>query len=403
LKHNHKLSNSADKPPYPSLENVNAFRFIKRLPMTKVYTSCKAFALFLFIPCFLLATNTGFAQGTDCGQVVENFNNTGGSTAGFTGAFMHTTQGTDGLLIEDQILSYVRYSLTSPTYQLPAGQTSLGYGFTLGGTVAVSRITVNVQYVSTTTNRVITVPISPDVMPVYDAATNTSDICGSVPFTSLQGFPGSGRYRIMFEIYPASGTGLATETITLDDYRTNGSVAMIPLPVTFVSFEARRTGNEVLLTWRIAGEKNVNRYEVERSFDGRSFSTIASIASHGKDLYTHSDVLAASTAFYRIKNVDNDGQFKYSAIVRLAGNNSAIVLKAFPLPVQSRLTVEHPTISGRALISVSSADGRIVRTIVPGNGSIQTGIDMSNLQEGMYMIRFDAGDGKVETMKVLKK
>ncbi len=34
---------------------------------------------------------------------------------------------------------------------------------------------------------------------------------------------------------------------------------------------------------------------------------------------------------------------------------------------------------------------------------MQTYIDMTTLQKGIYMIRFDAGDGNTETMKVVKQ
>jgi hypothetical protein len=372
--------------------------------MRKIYTIQKKLALVPICASLLLSTTNVFSQQTSpCGQVVENFNNTGGSTAGFTGSFSFATAGSNGYLVKDKVLNFAKYSITTATYQLAANQTVVGYGFTLGGTTQVSRITVNVQYRSTTTNEVITVPINPQVVPVYNPQTNISEVCGSVDFSDLPGFPSGGPYRFVFELDPTSGAGLATDTITFDDFRSNGTRALIPLPVTFISFEAKKTGSNVLLTWKIAGEVNVDRYEVERSEDGRNFASVATIARHGKDVYTHTDVTNSSTVYYRIKNVDTDGKFKFSTVARIVNGKSEIVLKAFPQPAQNVLTVQHPVISGKSQISISSADGRVISSVVPTTGSMQTYLDFSTLQKGMYMIRFDAGNGTVETLKILKQ
>jgi hypothetical protein len=198
--------------------------------------------------------------------------------------------------------------------------------------------------------------------------------------------------------------GQIGQNITFDDFRTNGTMSQAPLPVTFLGFEARRVNASVQLSWKVAGEENVARYEVERSSDGRSFQTIASFTPHGKDAYTHTDAATASgTVYYRVKNVDTDGKYKYSTIVRYANGRSDVVLKAFPQPVLNHLTLQHPTISGRALVSLSTADGRVVHSVVPATGSMQTFVNMSSLGKGLYLLRFDGGEGNIQILKILKQ
>ena len=333
---------------------------------------------------------------------MEDFNNTAGSTAGFTGDFSLATNGANGFLQKDRVLGSAVYTITSPTYQVPTGANSIGFGFTLNGTERIARVEVKILYISNFNGEVVTVFLG-QFVPSYDPGTTTADFCRAVAVTDLPGFPADGRYRLRIEVTPNSGAGVIGQTITFDDFRTLGAMSQAPLPVTFIGFEAKKLGGNVLLTWKIAGEENVDRYEVERSDDGRTFRTIASIARHGKDTYTYSDANSNSTAYYRVRNVDNDGKFKYSTIARIVNGKSEIVLKAFPQPVQNQLTLQHPTISSRALISISAADGRVVRSVVPASGSMLTYLDMSNLQKGMYMIRYDGGDGEVKTMKVLKQ
>jgi hypothetical protein len=65
--------------------------------------------------------------------------------------------------------------------------------------------------------------------------------------------------------------------------------------------------------------------------------------------------------------------------------------------------LQHPVISGKAFPSIITADGRIIRSVQPATGSMQTSVDMSSLQRGVYLLRFDSGDGNVQTMKVVKQ
>ncbi|HEY1022409.1 MAG TPA: T9SS type A sorting domain-containing protein, partial [Flavisolibacter sp.] len=272
----------------------------------------------------------------------------------------------------------------------------------LGGSQKVARVEVKVLFRSTLNDEIVTVFLG-QFVPAYNSTTNEATICQGVSLGSLPGFPTGGQYRLRFEFTPNTGNGVLGETITFDDYRTNGTFSQAPLPVTFISFTAKKVNTSVLLTWDIAGEENVARYEVERSQDGRSFTRIGQIQSHGKDTYTFSDDAPLSEGYYRIKNVDNDGSFKYSTIARIAGGKSTIVLRAFPQPVTSQLTLQHPVVEGKTMVSISNAEGRVVKSVQPATGSMQTYVDMSTLGKGMYFIRIAGEDGQTETLKVIKQ
>lgn len=337
-----------------------------------------------------------------CGQVLEDFDNTSGSTAGFTGELVIGNTGADGYLTEDRILATAVYSVTTPTYQLANNAGSVGYGFTLGGSQKIARIETKVVFRSTLNDEIVTVFLA-QFVPSYSSATNEATVCRAISLEDLPGFPVGGQYRLRFEFTPNTGDGVVGQNFTFDDYRTNGTFSQSPLPVTFISFNAKKLNTSVLLTWQIAGEENVARYEVERSADGRSFTRIGQISSHGKDTYTFSDDAPLAEGYYRIKNVDNDGSFKYSTIARIAGGKSSIVLRAFPQPVASLLTLQHPPIEGKTIVSIANAEGRVVKSVQPATGSMQTYVDMSTLAKGMYFIRISGENGQTETLKVLKQ
>ena len=369
--------------------------------MQKLYAVVKN-ATAATLTAFLLLTGSAAAGQEICGVVAQNFDNDMGGTAGFTGDFGYGTDGSGGYLEKDRIISSGLYTITTPTYELPAIANFVGFGFTLKGSQRVARIEAAIIYVSTLTNELTTVFVA-QFVPSYTAGAATADVCRTISLNELPGFPPGGRYRFRIELIPNTGGGQPGENIAFDDWRTNGTFAAIPLPVNFIGFDARRQNNTVQLTWKVAGEENVVRYEVERSLDGRSFSTLASLDVHGKDTYHYTDAAGSKTVFYRIKNIDGDGKFRYSTIIRLVNGQTEIVLKAFPQPVLNQLTLQHPVVNGNALISLSTADGRVVRSLVPAAGSMQSAVDMSTLQKGVYLLRFDAGNGEVRSVKVVKQ
>lgn len=370
--------------------------------MKKIYTLFKSKTLHLSLLSAFITT-MAFSQPI-CGPVVENFNNTGGSTAGFIGDFTIGSNGGNGYLEKRKVIASGIYTITTPTYQLANNATFIGFGFLLDGSEKVARAEVAIMYYSTLNNELTTVFLT-QFVPTYDlsATPPTADVCRVVATSELPGFPTGGKYRLRIELTPNTGNGQTTNYITFDDFRTNGTLAQSPLPVSFIGFDAKRAANGISLVWKVGGEENVNHYEVERSLDGRNFLSIANITTIKKDTYTYLDPENNSLVYYRIKNVDNDGKFKYSSINRISNGKASIVIKAFPQPVTSQLTVQHPSVKGNGMLVLTTADGRVVHSVKPSSGSLQTNIDMANMQKGMYFVRFDDGEGNTETMKILKQ
>ncbi|GAA4747639.1 T9SS type A sorting domain-containing protein [Flavisolibacter ginsenosidimutans] len=366
--------------------------------MKKIYSFAKL-ASVAFASFFLLASAKSFGQ---CGPIVENFNNTGGGTGGFTGDFSLVKQGpTAGDLEKSKVIGSTNYTITTPTYQLSNVDNNVQFGFILSGTALIGNVIVTVSYVSTNTGQITNINYG-TYGPAYDVNGNAT-LCESKGITALPGFPAGGKYRFTFTLVANTGTGRGSDITTFDDFRTNGTIANAPLPVTFMSFGASKNASGIQLSWRVAGEDNVNHYEVERSIDGRSYASIASVGVNKTTNYSYLDLSAGSIAFYRIKNVDNDGQYKYSNIARIVNGVESIVINAFPQPVISQLTFQHPVAAKSTTLTLSSVDGRILSTLRPATGSTQTLIDMSKLQKGMYLMRFDDGAGNVQTMKVIKQ
>ena len=95
----------------------------------------------------------------------------------------------------------------------------------------------------------------------------------------------------------------------------------ITLPVRFNEFNLQREQTALVLNWQTVEEQNSLHYQVERSQNGYTFTTIATIPSkEGPDVNTYSyrdQAPADGKNYYRLRQVDKDGSYTYSP-VRLA-------------------------------------------------------------------------------------
>ncbi|HMO61101.1 MAG TPA: hypothetical protein PKC39_01905 [Ferruginibacter sp.] len=132
---------------------------------------------------------------------------------------------------------------------------------------------------------------------------------------------------------------------TYDCIVADGNISV--LPVRFVSFTAATTANGVNLRWVTAEEMNNSHYELQRSYNGTDFKTIAYMmsAEEGSNhaVYSYNDKQAVKgTVYYRIMQVDNDGKFTFSpvALVKAADKMSENNFSIYPSVFSSKLTVQ---------------------------------------------------------------
>jgi len=93
------------------------------------------------------------------------------------------------------------------------------------------------------------------------------------------------------------------------------------VPVELISFTASALNNQVSLEWSTASELNNHYFEIEKSLDGKEFTTIGRVEGNGNSRsiidYNFIDYNLSKTSYYRLKQVDFDGQFEYSDIVAI--------------------------------------------------------------------------------------
>ncbi|MBS1685052.1 MAG: T9SS type A sorting domain-containing protein [Bacteroidetes bacterium] len=159
-------------------------------------------------------------------------------------------------------------------------------------------------------------------------------------------------------------------------YRINWSVS---LPVKLISFDATKNNDhQVLLQWSTAAEINNDHFEVERSADAQQWIKIAEVKGAGNTNEMQQYALAdhepqTGTNYYRLKQVDYDGQYDYSEIQAVEITAAAAAtMTIYPNPVSAG--------KGLNIVLAGGADAiRYVR-ITDQRGSVVYGSEVSDEQ-----------------------
>lgn len=229
-------------------------------------------------------------------------------------------------------------------------------------------------------------------------------LAGTLPSTITLNADGT------FSGTPASGQN---NTYTFDVKATNqlgqSAVASFTLvieaalPVTLISFKALSEGQTASLSWSTSEETNSDRFDIERSQNGKNWRKIGSVASHkessSNQYYSFADPSPLrGDNFYRLKMVDLDETFAYSRIEALNFKGIALV---YPNPASSsdNLTINVGDWSKVKQVRVVNAAGKVV---FEATNALLSGINARNLVSGAYMIQVTHIDGSISAQKFVR-
>ncbi len=169
-------------------------------------------------------------------------------------------------------------------------------------------------------------------------------------------------------------------------------IKLEPLPIQLINFTVQKQNNGSLLNWETLTEKNGERFEIQRSSDGLTFTTIATKQAAGnstsKIYYNHTDANPLTGLnYYKIITVDKDGNQQTSAVITvnfdLTNNN---LITVYPNPVKEELNVNWNSKSNQTIrILLYDMSGRKIKTL----NNIKTNkskIDVSKLANGIYLL-----------------
>lgn len=174
------------------------------------------------------------------------------------------------------------------------------------------------------------------------------------------------------------------------------------LPVELISFEARSAGAGTVLNWVTESEKNNDYFGVEHSINGLDFRELARVDGHGttfeKQYYEFiHDQPAAGANYYRLKQVDYNGQAEYTHIIRVSLKGTDLTV--FPNPSAGAITL---LTGNEEILSVKVTDTAGKRLITQ-NISAGTSLDVSALLPGVYLLDVLLENGRQHRVKIIRQ
>ena len=184
------------------------------------------------------------------------------------------------------------------------------------------------------------------------------------------------------------------------------STSLVVLPVKLGEFSATPSDCDVKLYWNTLQESNLAYFSIERSYPGvAGWQSIAKVPSSGNSgtlkEYNFTDMTkSASSAYYRLAIVDNDGKTTYSE-VRFARTDCSTQITAYPNPVTDNYNIVLPADGRRFDIRIVSANGQLVTAIRNASGLIK--VDMTRFASGYYAAIITDNTGATTKMSFIKK
>lgn len=190
------------------------------------------------------------------------------------------------------------------------------------------------------------------------------------------------------------------------------SFSQVTLPVSLTDFSAHRQNQDVVLNWITTQEYNSASFEIERSNGSNSWQKIGELTAAGFSNaalnYSFRDINpAGAILLYRLKQLDIDGHFKYSGIVRIAAKGSGPALTVYPNPFHDQVNISFRSASQQTItIGLSDIKGSTIKTltrnIFPGDNNIPV-TGLSDLPAGIYYVSvYDATGNIIGRSKILR-
>jgi hypothetical protein len=203
--------------------------------------------------------------------------------------------------------------------------------------------------------------------------------------------PGTGTtMRVKLDFDQAGGT----EEMGIDLIEVRG-ISVVPL--TLLQFNATLQDGKAVMNWLTVNEQNCDRFEIQRSGDALLFETIGNVTALNISTeihYSFTDNLPLkSTGYYRLRMIDKDGSYSFSAIIRIINSIEENRLIVYPNPAKDILNISS---NKKEVVVITGISGRIL-----WQGILQAGnnpVPVGNLPAGIYLIRTGSG----QTIKWIK-
>lgn len=194
--------------------------------------------------------------------------------------------------------------------------------------------------------------------------------------------------------------------------KSNGCGACI-LPIELLSFTGSCENNNTKLNWKTATEMNNDYFTIERSVDGINFDPIGTVQGAGNsstirnyefadDFLSYPVGEGLGVRYYRLKQTDYNGEYKYYESVSVDPNNcDASTINILPGVFSGYFTIAGKEKADE--ISVYNLLGQKVYSREEGNLSLPFVIDFTSHSAGVYMIQVKAAEKIINKKLIISR
>ncbi|MFT3825684.1 MAG: T9SS type A sorting domain-containing protein [Chitinophagaceae bacterium] len=186
------------------------------------------------------------------------------------------------------------------------------------------------------------------------------------------------------------------------------------LPLVLTAFSASLNDQTVSLSWTTGQEKELSHFVIERSTNGRDYSSVAMIFTgdydNVKQHYTYKDVLRTQSAgvlYYRLRLVDMQGRYQNSnvEIVRNSKDANGIKLFAYPNPATEEVRIVIPVEWQNKTLNYGIYDskGQLVKHATNSQCGSTEVINVRELGAGVYVVKASSANTTEATMRIVKQ
>ena len=174
------------------------------------------------------------------------------------------------------------------------------------------------------------------------------------------------------------------------NYNTNNVLTFnaVTLPVRWLSFEGIHQQQSNQLNWSTASEKNNKAFVVERSLDGEKFEAIGIVNGVGnsnivsKYQYSDNQLPDANALYYRLKQIDFDGKYSYSKVIKIEVAQDAVEMgfNVSPNPFVDNIRISYQ-LNGLEVVyyELINSEGQLIKK----------GYENANQNQGQFVITLD--------------
>jgi hypothetical protein len=196
-------------------------------------------------------------------------------------------------------------------------------------------------------------------------------------------------------------------------WTSTNQIATNPTPVQLVSFSAVQVLSDIIIKWITATELNNFGFEIERFSDNETWQKISFVSGNGNSnspknyQFTDKTLVQNGKYYYRLKQLDDDGTYKYSQTIEVnfKGPEIFTLNQNYPNPFNPSTEISfYLPHNSYAKLQVFSITGECMITLIEGvlkSGYHKYDFLAKNLTSGMYIYKLSTENGILSRKMIL--